>query len=184
MKTILALVLAACVAFSAGFYTKGQFVAAERAESLVEAQKEVANDVIEAAKTSDRIEEKIDEVEKRTEAAKVVVRKAPVVVLEPVNCPEREGSAVSIVQQGVGGTADGNRDLYLNRAVVSVLDAARQNVDFDSASVSDEEVRTASDVTVDEFVQNDLEVTRMYHELATRHDELVEFVLSNIKHCQ
>lgn len=184
MKTLLALILTACVAFSTGFYTKGRFVEADRVQGFVEAQKEVVNDVFEAAKTSDRIEEKNDQTEKRTEKAKSVVRKAPVVVLEPAVCPERESAEVPADEQRTGGTASDDRGVYLSRAAVSVLDAARQDIDLDPAAISGEEIRTASDVTVDEFVQNDLEVVRMYHDLATRHDELVDFVFSKIQHCQ
>lgn len=113
MKTLLALILTACVAFSAGFYTKGRFVEADRVQGFVEAQKEVVNDVFEAAKTNDRIEEKNDQTEKRTEKAKSVVRKAPVVVLEPVVCPERESAEVLADEPRTSGTPAVDRGVYL-----------------------------------------------------------------------
>ena len=66
----------------------------------------------------------------------------------------------------------------LTDAAVRVLDAARRNVDPDPVAGIDAAGETASDVALSEFVENDLEVVRLYHELAARHDELVSYVES------
>jgi hypothetical protein len=59
-----------------------------------------------------------------------------------------------------------------------VLNSARDNRKADCPPAgSDEASRTVTEATFAAFVANDLEVVRLYHELALRHDALVDFVL-------
>ena len=177
IKQIQIALVALFIGIGIGYFTKGQFVKAERTDALIESQKEIVNDVIQAEKTNERVETAVAKTEQKSNVAKQTIRKIPFVVVEPGNCPANPEPEVASVSR----TDD---VLHLGRGAVSVLDAARENVDLDPAAISNEESRAASDVTLDEFVQNDLEVVRMYHELSERHNTLVEFVSSKITICQ
>ncbi|WP_374335555.1 hypothetical protein [Methyloversatilis sp.] len=170
---------AIAVAFSMGFYTSSQFEKADKVEEVKEEIKEIENAVVDSQRRDSELDARIDEGKDRSEAAKIVVRKIPVVVREVVACEEGLG-AQTVDHAGQADTPSVDSPVYLTRGAVSVLDTARQNIDLDSSAVVDEESRKASDVTVEELIQNDLEVTRMYHELAERHDSLVDFVQSKI----
>lgn len=67
----------------------------------------------------------------------------------------------------------------LDHRTVGLLNAARENrspEDSGASAGADEEGGTSA-VTVADLALNDIEVVRKYHELATRHDGLVDWVL-------
>lgn len=83
-----------------------------------------------------------------------------------------------------GGITDEDRkvDLAGDRIVladgtVCLLDTARANRTFNCpAAGSDAASGTTLDVTLEEFVDNDLTVVQKYHALAARHNSLVDYV--------
>ena len=87
---------------------------------------------------------------------------------------------VQRIKENNESTSDHSAACLLDRGTVSLLNAARANVPADAASVSNEESGTTSGIGIADFAENDIEVTRKYHELATRHDALVDYVQSKI----
>lgn len=60
---------------------------------------------------------------------------------------------------------------------VRVLDAARADLPASAAATgSDAEGRAPSSVGIPAFVSNDLEIVRQYHDLAKRHNALVDYI--------
>jgi hypothetical protein len=73
-------------------------------------------------------------------------------------------------------------DARLDRGTVGLLNAARADLPAAAASgVSDEEGAAASSTSVADLIDNDLDVVRLYHELAQRHNELVDFISDEMK---
>lgn len=97
----------------------------------------------------------------------------PVVVFSKSRTPAHLHTQTDAV---VSKCSDNDAVPVLSTVAVRVLDSARLNTDLGATSGSDAEVGTPSDVTVSEFVENDLEVVRLYQRLAARHDELVNYV--------
>jgi hypothetical protein len=173
------IIIAAAIAFAAGFFTSVQFTKADRVDQVVQEKKEIVNAVVDSAERDNDVSEKLDNREDRAEAANVVIQKIPVLVRVPSNCEERISTTPDHQPQDFSASRlDSN--LYLSIGAVSVLDAAREDREFDSAEVVNEESRAASDVTVEELIQNDLEVVNRYHDLSIRHDSLVDYVCTKI----
>lgn len=69
----------------------------------------------------------------------------------------------------------------LDAGTVGMLNAARQGRGLDSAGSSDEAQSAPSTVGVIDLVANDLDVVRLYHDLAKRHNELVGAVEKHLE---
>lgn len=79
-------------------------------------------------------------------------------------------------------TCPGFGSYRFSLATVGLFNAALANLPApDSTSGSNEESRAPSTIGVEALVGNYLEVVRLYHELALRHDTLVEYVQSKQK---
>ena len=72
-------------------------------------------------------------------------------------------------------------DLVLHRGTVGMLGAARRGIAVGAADGSDEAQSAPSAVGITDFVVNDLEVVRLYLDLARRHDELVDAVEKRLR---
>lgn len=62
-----------------------------------------------------------------------------------------------------------------------MLDAAGKEGNLGSTGGSDEAQPASSAVAVTDLIGNDLEIVRMYHDLAKRHDESVDVVEKHLK---
>ncbi|UUZ75555.1 hypothetical protein LP414_27955 [Polaromonas sp. P1(28)-13] len=69
----------------------------------------------------------------------------------------------------------------LDVGTVRLLNAAREGAAVDSAGGGDETLNAPSGIGVSKLVDNDLTVVKLYKELATRHDELVDVVEKKLK---
>jgi hypothetical protein len=67
-------------------------------------------------------------------------------------------------------------DPVLDVGTVRLLNAAREGAAVDAAGSSDAALETPSAVGVGKLVDNDLDVVKLYHDLAARHDALVDAV--------
>lgn len=178
MNTFYAIVVSAVLAFCAGFYTKGKFDTADKVEQVVEVRKADAVSVNDAGKRDAKVEAKIeknasDDKRAKKEITRYVKPRAPQPVAsckEGGSGPAQAGPAEPPARQVVAA------DDVLPVGAVRVLDGARDGTLDRAAPIGDEEGRAASDVAFEEFAGNDLEVVRLYKDLAARHDELVEFV--------
>ena len=82
-------------------------------------------------------------------------------------------------KQGPLGLAPGR--FVLDFGTVCLLDTARKGSGLDATGGCDAKSEAPSAVGLSEFVSNDLDVVQMYHELAERHNELVEAVEQKLK---
>lgn len=172
---IYALLLAIAVGFGGGFYTEHKFDQADIVTKVVEARKTDAKDVVKSAQASAAVDGAVAASDAQAATVKKEVAAKPLIIYV-----KEKPDAQAIVVAGqtcpevpaVG---------YLNVGAVRLLDSARSGAPADPAPISDEESRTASTVTPDEFAANDTEVVKLYKALAKRHDALVDFVDEAVK---
>lgn len=155
-------IAAIALAFAAGAWTGYQFKSGRDAEAEVKKAEVVAREsqiaFNESAVKSIAIEVKNDAAAANT---KVITKLVTQRIKEKSN-----------------ETSCSVADWSLDHGTVSLLNAARANVPADTAAISDAKSKAPSGVGAVEFVENDLEVTRLYHDLAARHDALVDYVQS------
>ncbi|PLC44588.1 hypothetical protein C0Q88_07870 [Ralstonia pickettii] len=173
MKNLmLALIAGLLVGGAAGYYTKGQFEMAKEATQLRADKKESARGVIASTAANHALEQKVDASDKAVTAVQKAVAKQ---LAKPVKRKDaHEESAQCVLPAG-------DAALPFTVGTVRLLNAAREGVAVDAAAVVDGESQAPADLAVAEFVDNDLEVVRLYHELAAKHDALVEAVEKKLK---
>ncbi|WKZ86368.1 hypothetical protein N5B55_05280 [Ralstonia pickettii] len=164
---ILALVAGLLIGGLAGYYTKGEFEQAKEATQLREDKKESAQAVVDSGAANHALEQKI---ETGAKTATVVQKAVAKQLAKPV---KRKDTHEEPIQCSLPA---GDAALPFTVGTVRLLNAAREGVAVDAAAVSDGESEAPADLAVAEFVDNDLEVVRLYHELAARHDALVDAV--------
>lgn len=163
-----------------GWLIKAKFEVAKQVAVVVEARKEDSHAIDQAQQSDQVLAQKADSNETNSNQIKKEIKryatpKAPVVSdrgqPDPVHIVVGEGIKIPPM------VCDGG-DTRLSFGELRLLNAARRGTGVDSAALpSDAEGQATSDVTRDTFIENDIEVTRLYHELADDHDALVEFVL-------
>ena len=164
--------------FTSGYYTKARFAEAERVEQLEHQVQAAGEEVVkigtwvaQSATVSQNIEDKVADTNHnigQMQAAAVARVKAQ----EKIH----ESEAHSPAQEPRSTLSHSGNTWVFDVGTVRLLDAARANTHLDPATLSDAESQAASDVALSEFVANDLEVVKLYHELAHRHDTLVDYV--------
>lgn len=191
MTDLRILVLAVVLAFGGGYFVKGQFFAAAETKELRVEAKQSARNVVQSTAASARIETAVAKTDDNVNQIKAAVIKRGI-TLQPK--PEKSnvansnlagvrtaaGQPTSTEPQGGSAPACRGSDLVLDVGTVSMLDAARQGSALGAAGGSDEAQSAPSTVGVTDFVANDLDVVRMYLDLAKRHDELVDAVMERL----
>lgn len=158
-NVLLAALVSLLLGTGIGYYIKAKFVAAAQKTALVELRKVDAKSVQDSTRREGKLQDRLDTTRRN---AQIIQKESdPHVYRNPkVTCDAVEA----------GG------DLFLGIRDVRLLNAARENRTADPATWRDAEVKAPSDITVAGFVQNDLQVVEQYHDLAQRHDELVDYV--------
>ena len=164
--------IALALGFGSGLYVAGKFEKAGQVQVAQEEKKESAQAVVKVIE-SDR---KLDAAIQKTNTAATTIKKA---VAARVQKQEQTPHEVQI--QSDTSAAFVCPAYRLDVGTVRLLNAARQGADLDSVAGSDEALAAPSGVGVAKLLDNDLEVVRMYHELAKRHDELVDEVEAKLK---
>lgn len=190
MTDLRILVLAVALAFGGGYFVKGQFFEASEVKELRVEAKQSAQNVVQSTVASARIETAVAKTDDNVNQIKAAVIKRGI-TLQPK--PEKSNAVQTPVVDGLHtATADtakpvhgaapacSGSDLVLDVGTVGMLDAARQGVALGAAGGSDETQSAPSAVGVTDFVANDLDVVRMYLDLAKRHDELVDAVMERL----
>ncbi|MEJ7805644.1 MAG: hypothetical protein WKG03_06950 [Telluria sp.] len=170
--------------FGAGYFTKGQFVLADEAKQTRVVIKDTAKGIVKSVQDNQRIETAVTKTNTAVNDIKKTVAKRGVTITTNY----QEKCHVVVTNDGESAKPE-NAELahvsgdahFLDRGTVSLLNAARQNFSVDSVGSLDETERAASTVEVADLVESDLEITRMYLELAKRHDELVDSVEQKLK---
>lgn len=155
----LAVGLALAVGFSTGFYTKGRFVQASQLEAAIDAQGQTATEIAESTQASVVLEDSI-----------AVSNKRIATIRKKVAQTQKEANEANLKTPGAPACV-------VDGASVRLLNAARESQPDDrAAGSSDAEGQIPAPVAVSALIDNDLEVVGLYHELAKRHDTLVEYV--------
>lgn len=164
-NVLLAAAIALLLGVGTGYKIRGYYEASLRVESAQEARQETAEGIQESIETSRAIEDQADAVK----AQVTVVRK---IVRERLATKEQ-----AHVQTAPDIHCSGRLDV----GTVRLLDAARQGIAPDTAGLGDAESQAPSHVGLPELIDNDLQVVELYHDLATRHDALVDWVETLLK---
>lgn len=173
--------LALQLAYQQGYERRDSIARAEQSELLAHQQREVAGNAADAARRNNELQQRL-QVQNQLAGARTLE------VTKHLTQQEQTYLEALHEQSMVTDTWEGKDRPLLGTAVldehtVRLLDSARANRDWKAGGApgrDDEEVRTAasaSPVTGTEFAMNDMEVVRLYHELAARHDGLVDWVI-------
>jgi len=177
----LAMVVALFIGFGGGYYTKSKFTDAAVVEQVKKDDKQTATNVVVSAQTSQKVESEVQKSDTTVSEIQEAVSKRPKrvrpsVVIQPAQENLNEKSDPKAVQSVVSCDA-----YQLDVGTVRLLNAARKGVGLDSIASGDEALSAPSGITIDKLLQNDLEVVKLYHDLAIRHDQLVDEVEEKLK---
>lgn len=162
------------IGFSLGIYVETQHDTAALVKTQSEALKQVAQDVPAAIEKSNKIEAAIDRSNEQVQTIKKEVKTRIQKQKERV---DEEYAARSKIEP-VGESC---LPFSLDVGTVRLLNAARKGTSVDTAGFSDEALAAPSNIGIDKLLENDLEIVRLYRDLAKRHDELVDAVEKMLK---
>jgi len=168
----LATAVALTVGFFTGFYVKDKFVKADQIDAAVEARSQSADNIQQSLEQSVATEKKVAASNHQVSEIRKEVQKR----IKHTYYPAKQETENEVTTEE-GKCADSWR---LDVGTVRMLNSARTGTDFDPTSISNAESEAPSDIGAAEFIDNDLEVVGLYRELATRHDELVDWVNEKI----
>lgn len=181
IKWILIFVAFLTTTFYAGYERGKNSVISSSASSEVvgysNAYKKTVEGAIASYDTSNRIENEVKAVDTaQVKIAKTVKARISSQINKTNEGKNDEGQSALLDPKSCG-------KFYFDSISVRLLNDARQGTEagLDAAVSGNEEVATATSIGIEEFVANDLEIIRMYHDLAKRHDELVDAVEKHIK---
>jgi hypothetical protein len=150
---------------------------AKQATAVVKQSK--ANVVIAVAEST-RIETEVAAADANVVSIKEAVIKRGV-TLQPKKATHDRDTATAAVPNGLFCPDPDPAHYVLDAGTVGMLNAAREGRSLGAAGSSDEAQSAPSTVEVIDLVTNDLDIVRMYHDLAKRHDELVGAVEKHLE---
>lgn len=181
-----ALIVLLMISFGLGFWTKGEFVLADQAKHSQVVVKDAAKGIEHSVKESARIETEVATTDDAVKQIKAEIAKRGVTISHKSVCKPKPEQSNDRIDPNVGQTRpemamvevndDFGGTFFIDLESLRLLNDARKGRPLVPTGRSNEEKPGASTVAVDDLVQNDLEVVRMYHDLAKRHDELVDAV--------
>lgn len=169
-NTAIAGALAFSIGLAFGYYVKSQFVKADQFSAVTEAQHQTAKDIEHSLEIDSAVETKVTALTSNVESA----RKAVSIRLTQPTGDAKEAQNETTPQSR-------SCDWSLDLGTVSLLNSARAGTPVDSAFLGDATSKIPSGIEFADFADNDLQVVELYHELAARHDALVDYVESKIK---
>ncbi len=161
LRNFFALCLVAGLAFLGGRHFESAQVARQQLDAAIRIQDSIQQEAALSVAKSEQVDQRIAASSQR-------VRKAQSAVRERLSQP----------QEPTANDAHPSPDSswQLDVGTVGLLNAARANTDPDTAGLGDAESQAPSGIGAEEFIDNDLEIVRLYHELAERHNALVDYV--------
>lgn len=153
------------VGFGTGYYTKAQFDKADQLDAAIQARNNTAIGIKESLIVSADVENKAT----KSSAINDDIRK--------VVAAHLKGKTNETSQTNQEHSCNSNLDNW----TVGMLDAARTGTVVNTTVISDDQSKATSNVTLQEFIDNDLAVVGLYKDLAIRHDTLVDYVNSLIQ---
>lgn len=173
--------LALQYAYQQGYERRDSIARAEQTALLAHQQREIASNVADASRRNNELQQRL-QVQNQLAGARALDITKHLTQQEQTHLETlHEQSMVTDHWEGKDRPLLGAA--VLDEHTVRLLNDARANRDWQAGSASDrddEEGRAAAvapAVTGTAFAVNDLEVVRLYHELAARHDGLVEWVI-------
>lgn len=175
MKSFLRYAAVVLVALLLGSFVGNQFTQKKvSALALKQAQQQI-KDAAKALQRAVELNEQLEATVARSDASVTQIQK--VLAQRPALVPViKEVSHVSDPNQSACPAYE------LSAGHVGLLNTARQGLSLDTFLGGDEAFATASGLGVEVLVDNDLEVVKLYHDLATRHDQLVDEVEEHLAH--
>lgn len=170
-STVIALTVGLAIGTTAGFCVKGQFVKASEVAATEVAAKQTADGIVRAQETSQRVETQTQQVAAQIQEIETAAHTRFAKQKEIQNA----------IQKSSPEAARNCPAVTLDVGTVGLLNAARQGAAVDAAGGSDEALAAPSDIGIEKLADSDLEVVRLYRDLAKRHDELVDAVEEHLK---
>lgn len=170
---VLAFLLGLSIGIFGGWHVHGWFVDAHQVEKMVNVRKNDAKEVQKSQNIDKAVTADIDFSNKTISDIRKKIKdyaKAPTIV--PAQGFD-DDSRLAPANPGQLLVCTGD---FLSRGQLWMLNSARAGTLDSSAIPGDAEGKAPSSVAVTEFIDNDLEVVGIYHELAKRHDALVDYV--------
>lgn len=165
------LALACGIGFGAGVYVERQFTLASQTKHEVKVVAGAATGVAAAQTTSAKVEAAAAATADNIDQNKVAIRHRVAAQIKraaaPASTPSEE--AHETMRAACGG-------FYLDVGTVRMLNASRAGAAFHPAASGDEAGDAAPALCFTDFVDADQELTKLYLDLAQRHDALVDSV--------
>ncbi len=182
---IVAVAVALAVGLAAGYYTKGQFDTAKEVKQDRAVIRGTAQGIVESVKKSDAIEQTVQKqgvnASQIQQAIDQRFAKEKQRASQPVHVDTSASGNDATTAQGAETVRYSCPAPVLDVGTVRLLNAARQGESVESVTGSDEALAAPTAIGLEELTRSDQEVTRMYRELAERHDRLVEEVQEHLK---
>lgn len=185
-NTLFGVGLAAAIGFAGGYYTKGEFIQADEVKQARKDAKVTAQGIVKAIDNSQKVEETVNKSNKTVTDIQQAIAKRPKLVkpaakAQPKSAPNQEESNGHKTNSQSKPTVASCNAYELDLGTVRLLNAARKGFGLDAIGGLDEALSAPSGITIDKLLQNDLEVVKIYHDLAKRHDQLVTEVEEKLK---
>lgn len=185
---LIAAVLWTVICFSAGFYTKGQFVKADKVDQMAETRKGDAHEVQQSQETDRGIQLRTDASSAHVDGVREIVRKRAATAAKHAakrkpDVPKSSGDTQpdsephTVVGEGLRAPrrAFCGPD-HLATGDIRLFNLAADGRPVDSSFSLDAESEADSQVTGADFCDHYLVVVKQYNELAINHNALVDWV--------
>ena len=166
-NTLIALVVGIVIGAGAGLYFKGKVDDAAQVKSLVQQRKEDVHAVDQTRKAEELLQQKLQGASEQIANMRRAIQR------------HRHDLAQGQTQDDQNPTDCANP--VLSVGTVRMLNAARANEPFDTDALGNAESKAPSEVEVADIIDSDIEVVGMYHDLAERHNALVDWVEQEIQ---
>ncbi|MEZ2310879.1 hypothetical protein AB6809_29965 [Paraburkholderia sp. RCC_158] len=179
------LAIIAALAFGGGFYTERQFNQAHEVKAEQKVVTTAATDVQAAQVTSQKLEASTAAVAVAVDQNKSVIHQR---VVTQMSAQMKRQAPVAVAQAAATSTSTETHDetnqpdgaacngFALDVGTVRMLNASRAGVAFHPAGVSNDPGEAAPALCFADFIDADQELTKLYLDLAARHDALVDSV--------
>ena len=174
-EIIIACAATGMLCFGAGYYTKTQFDQADQFKAVTQTRQTDAKNVQQSVATSASVEASVTALTNNIHRIQnqIATRLKPKEIQNAsAQAPTVHSNAISDHDAAVAG---GN-GCTLDVGTVGLLNAARTGSTSDAAAIDNDQSQAPSGIDLAAIIDNDLEVVGLYHELATRHDALVDYV--------
>ncbi|MFP3609161.1 hypothetical protein SB778_03490 [Paraburkholderia sp. SIMBA_050] len=174
MRTLALQILLAIAVFAGGYACghHGAQVAQVKAEVKADhvVAQENAGGVQKAQTQSVKTETKVAAIATNVDTNKAAIARRVTASIK------RQAPAVTTEKHDETTSAEVGCAFYLDTGTVRMLNASRQGAAFHSASSGDEALDAAPALCFTDFIDADQDLTKLYLDLAARHDALVESV--------